>query len=33
MAAQRQVGLPSPRTGESREGFMEEVGFNKHLEG
>lgn len=25
MAAQRQVGLPSPRTGESREGFMEEV--------
>lgn len=25
MAAQRQVGLPSPRTGESSEGFMEEV--------
>lgn len=26
MAAQRRVGLPPPRTRESREGFMEEVG-------
>lgn len=33
MAAQRHVGLPPPRTRESREGFMEEVVFDQRLEG